>query len=111
MGKHINNKVKYRLIISKESNYGSWSDVEWEGENKWDSILEEKYCLWMCKKSRQNRMMLGRPMKINGSKNEIEERILSVDVQIGEYDKKRKNYKWQDWNYKAPLDKLGISMR
>lgn len=111
MGKNINNKVRYRLIISKESDYGSWSDVVWEGDTKWDSILEQKYGFWMSKKRNQNRIRFERPMKINSSKYEIEERILSVDVQIGEYDEKRKKYHWQDWNYKAPLDKLGISMR
>jgi hypothetical protein len=109
MGKNINNKVKYRLIISKESDYGSWRDIVWEGNDKWNPDLEEKYSLWMSKKHCQNRMR--NPVKINGSNLNIEERILSVDVQIGEYDKKRKNYKWQDWNYKAPLGELGISMR
>ena len=42
-----NTEIKYRLIVSKESDYGGWSDVVWEGDDKWDPELEEKYSFFV----------------------------------------------------------------
>jgi hypothetical protein len=104
-----NVKTKYRLIVTKQSQYGSWSDVLWEGKDKWDPELEKKYCFWMSKKGSNKPIKEER--EINGSKLEINVEVLDANVQISCGKNGFGMRKWSDYDFKAPLDKLKISMR
>ncbi len=96
-----NNYVKYRLIVVKENEIMSWRDIEWQGNNKWDSELDKKYCKWLGKKIQHKSM----------NNQKIEERVLEVHVQIGDYDKQKRKYKWKDHDYKCSSEEIPYHMR
>jgi hypothetical protein len=97
--------VKYRLIVIKENERGSWREIEWEGYNKLDTELDKKYCRLLGKKTQDKNAP-----RING-KNSLDDKVLDVHVQIGKYDGFSKKYKWEDHDFRCSSEENHYHMR
>jgi hypothetical protein len=95
MGKNINNKVKYRLIVAQEKNNRSSRKFPWKGINVDDPELRKEYCFWFNQISPNN----GLSKKINGSKLKDDIEVIGVGVQVSHYKDELGNRKWEDYDY------------
>jgi hypothetical protein len=101
MGKNINNKVKYRLVVAREKNNRSSRKFPWEGREIDDPKLRKEYCFWFNQISPNN----GLSKKINGSQLEKDFTITGVGVQVSYHKNESGERKWEDQDYDPFLDK------
>ncbi len=107
MGKNLNNKTKYRLVISQENDEGSWVNYLYKTKDPNDSELEEKYRFWLGILDSEN----GKGHKINGSKLENTSRLVDVHKQISYERYKSGKRKWKDYDDEDCLSKAKRYMR
>ena len=93
MGKTINGKIKYRVVVSQEKGNIASRDFPWQGKD--EDILREVYCFWIT----QIGSLVGSKKERNGSKLEKGVKIMDVDVQISDYENKSGKREWKKHEY------------
>ena len=125
MGKKNIPEVMYRLGVFKETYingilYKSWMEdpPPWKGEDVLDPELDKLNCLWLAKivprnqiSSTINRINGSSKKNVEGLIDDVQVIVVDVHVQRGEYNKNIKDYKWDNYDRRAPRGDLRPSMR